>query len=73
MLSLSEEQNSLSPKEKAERENIYNPNYKLRYQYREYHLSPSDLLPMRPDAESKVDLKRIHNDYLEPGGNSILR
>ncbi len=54
---------SLSSKEQAERENIYNPNYKLRYQYREYHLSPSDLLPMRPDVESKVDLKRIHNDY----------
>ena len=54
---------ALTLDEQAMRENRYNPNFKLHYQYREYHLSPNDLLPRRPDAETRVDLKRIHNDY----------
>lgn len=53
----------LTPQEREERSNKYNPNYKLHYQYREYHFSPQDLKPQRPDLETRVNLKRIHNDY----------
>ena len=54
---------ALTPKEKAMRTNIYNPNFKLRYQFREYHLSPADIAPARPETQTKVALSRIHNNY----------
>ncbi|MCD6186196.1 MAG: DDE-type integrase/transposase/recombinase [Deltaproteobacteria bacterium] len=41
----------------------YNPNFKLHYQYREYHLSPDDLKSTRPASKTKVDLANIHNSY----------
>jgi transposase-like protein len=41
----------------------YNPNFKLRYQYREYHISPQDLKTVRPIVETTVNLKKIHNSY----------
>lgn len=40
----------------------YDPNFKLRYQYREYHIDPKDLTPVRP-GKSKVDLRKIHNNH----------
>ncbi len=40
----------------------YNPNYKLHYQYREYHISPQDLQTVRP-VKSLVNLKNIHHSY----------
>lgn len=52
----------LTVEEKRTRENQkYDPNFKLHYQYREYHLSPGDLKTQRP-GESRVDLERIHNN-----------
>ncbi len=41
--------------------NRFNPNYKLHYQYREYHLTAEDLKCKRPVAKTKVDLNKIHN------------
>ncbi len=41
----------------------YNPNFKLHYQYREYHISPDDLITARPFFNIKNDLRRIHNNY----------
>ena len=41
----------------------YYPNFKLHYQYREYHLSPNDLKVIRPENRSKVDLHHIRNSY----------
>jgi len=41
----------------------YNPNFKLHYQFREYHISPQDLITARPAMDSIVDLKNIHNSY----------
>lgn len=41
----------------------FDPNYKLHYQYREYHLKPEDLCCRRPIAQSKVDLRKIHNSH----------
>jgi len=41
----------------------YNPNFKLHYQYREYHLSPNDLNVIRPVNRSNVDLHNIRNSY----------
>lgn len=54
----------LTAEEKQSRENQkYNPDYKLHYQYREYHLSAEELKTARPDRKaSKVDLARIHKD-----------
>jgi transposase-like protein/predicted RNA-binding Zn-ribbon protein involved in translation (DUF1610 family) len=54
---------TLTPQEREERTNKYNPNYKLHYQYREYHFSPQDLKTQRPEIKTKVNLKRIHNNY----------
>jgi transposase-like protein len=42
--------------------NKYDPNYKLHYQYREYHISPKDLKTVRP-AGNPVNLRNIHHDY----------
>lgn len=44
-------------------EQKYNPNFKLHYQYREYHISPDDLITARPFSDKKVDLRHIHNSY----------
>ncbi len=53
----------LTAEEKAMREHQkYNPNFKLHYQYREYHISPDDLIPERP-CSSTVDLRKIHHSY----------
>lgn len=41
----------------------YDPNFKLHYQYREYHISPDDLITARPFPDVKVDLRNIHNSY----------
>jgi len=41
----------------------YDPNFKLHYQYREYHIDPKDLKPARPDFSGIVDLNRIHNNH----------
>lgn len=41
----------------------YDPNFKLHYQYREYHISPDDLIPQRPLPDTKADLRNIHNSY----------
>ena len=53
----------LTSEEKAMREHQkYNPNFKLHYQYREYHISPDDLIPERPFVNT-VDLRKIHHNY----------
>lgn len=41
----------------------YNPNFKLHYQYREYHISPEDLKTARPVSNTKVNLRQIHHSY----------
>ena len=41
----------------------YNPNFKLHYQYREYHISPDDLVTQKPFPDTKADLRNIHNSY----------
>ncbi|MCP3927468.1 MAG: DDE-type integrase/transposase/recombinase [Desulfobacterales bacterium] len=41
----------------------YNPNFKLHYQYREYHISPDDLKSARPASHTENNLCRIHNSY----------
>ena len=52
----------LTPEEhEARKRNIYDPNYKLRYQFREFHLKPEDLACRRPQGGSNVDLARIHH------------
>ena len=55
----------LTKEEKETREQQkYDPNFKLHYQYREYHLSPQDVQPARPEGcDSLVDLMRIHNSH----------
>lgn len=52
----------------AEEKNIrdqqkYDPNFKLHYQYREYHISPDDLITQRPLPDTRADLRNIHNSY----------
>lgn len=41
----------------------YTPNFKLRYQYREYHLCPNDLKVVRPLNRTRVVLPNIRNSY----------
>ena len=41
----------------------YDPNFKLHYQYREYHISAADLITARPFSNTKVNLRHIHNSY----------
>ena len=54
----------LDEEEKKMRANQkYNPNFKLHYQYRQYHLSPNDLKVIRPVNRTKVDLHNIRNSY----------
>ncbi len=43
-------------------EQKYSPNFKLHYQYREYHISPNDLKTARPVRKTKVNLSKIHNN-----------
>jgi transposase-like protein len=45
----------------------YNPNFKLHYQYREYHISPDDLKPARPNSNINIDLRNMHNSYYTLG------
>lgn len=55
---------SLNTLEKTMRsQQKYNPNFKLHYQYREYHISPEDLKTARPALETVVDLQNIHHSY----------
>lgn len=55
---------ALTPEEQAKRkQQKFDPNYKLHYQYREYHLKPEDLKCHRPTCATKVDLSKIHNSY----------
>lgn len=57
--------NVLTAEEKHSREQQkYDPNFKLHYQYREFHLSAEDLKPTRPrKPDSLVDLSRIQNNH----------
>jgi transposase-like protein len=41
--------------------------FKLRYQYREYHFTPADLETARPEQSSTVDLRRIQKHYSTVG------
>jgi transposase-like protein len=47
----------------ARRQNKYDPNFKLHYQYRKYHFSMADIIPARPVLNSKINLARIRKDY----------
>ena len=54
----------LTKEEKAMRSHQkYNPNFKLHYQYREYHICPEDLKTVRTSLDTKVDLCNIHSSY----------
>lgn len=54
----------LNNEEKAmRRHQKYNPNFKLHYQYREYHISPDELRTARPDSNKNIDLQHMHNSY----------
>lgn len=55
--------NSLSKEAHAMREAGNTSQFKLHYQYREYHFSPSDLACARPEFASSIDLRRIRNNY----------
>ena len=55
-----EKLNTLNNNEKKLR-NERSSQFKINYQYRDYHYSPGDLKVAGP-AKPKVDLKRIHND-----------
>ncbi len=47
---------------KMRAEQKYSPNFKLHYQYREYHISPNELIAARPVRSTKVNLSKIHNN-----------
>ena len=47
--------------------NPYTPNYKLHYQYREYHIKSEDIACTRPSQETRDDLRRIRNSYHTAG------
>lgn len=51
--------NKLNPAERSTRKKL-SSQFKLCYQYREYHYKPGDLLHSQPDTP-KVDLSKIHN------------
>lgn len=54
----------LTPAERKKRKKQkFDPNYKLHYQYREYHILPKHLECKRPNSISKVNLTKIHNSY----------
>lgn len=53
----------LTYEEVAMRDEGKTSQFKLHYQYREFHLNPNDLKCSRPNTETKVSLHRIHNGY----------
>ena len=54
----------LTPAERKRLEaNIYDPNFKLHYQYREYHFHSSDLKCARPDSAGPSLLSSIRSSY----------
>lgn len=55
--------NSLSPEAKTIRDEGKSSQFKLHYQYREYHIQPEDINSVRPEHPTAVDLKRIQNNY----------
>ena len=59
-----QQKEKLTAEERAKRKlQKFDPNYKLHYQYREYHLKSGDLKCHRPTCKTKVDLSKIHNSY----------
>ena len=60
---LANEAKLTSEERKKRKKQKFDPNYKLHYQYREYHLLPKDFICRRPNSISKVDLTKIHNSY----------
>lgn len=57
----------LTPEEREAREkNPYDPNYKLRYQFREFHLRPEDLTCRRPQGAAGGELARIRHSQQTP-------
>ena len=50
----------LNDREKVLQKTGMSSQFKLRYQYREYHYSPADLHPVHPNCTS-INLNRIHN------------
>lgn len=59
-----EKKSQLTDEEHSDRsKQKYDPNYKLHYQYREYHIDVEKLKPVRPSAAAPVDLARIHNNH----------
>ncbi len=53
---------ALTPEEHEMRASGNTSQFKLRYQYREYHFKPQDLQCARPAFPTKTDLSRIHNN-----------
>jgi len=53
----------LTDEEVALRDEGKTSQFKLHYQYREFHLNPNELKCSRPATETKVNLHRIHNGY----------
>ena len=60
---LANEAKLTSEERKKRKKQKFDPNYKLHYQYREYHLLPKDFICRHPNSISKVDLTKIHNSY----------
>ena len=60
---LTQEADLTAEEKKRRKTQKFDPNYKLHYQYREYHLKPEDLQCRRPEAETKVYLNRIHHSH----------
>lgn len=54
--------NALTPEEHDMRASGNTSQFKLRYQYREYHFNPGDLQCVRPSFPTKTDLSRIRNN-----------
>ncbi len=57
-----ENKQALTPKEHEMRASGNTSQFKLHYQYREYHFNPQDLQCARPAFPSKTDLSRIRNN-----------
>ena len=53
---------ALTPEEHAMRASGNTSQFKLRYQYREYHFKPQDLQCARPAFSTKTDMWRIRNN-----------
>ena len=52
----------LNERERALQKTGSSSQFKLRYQYREYHLNPADLRTAQPDTDT-IDLNRIRNHF----------